>query len=154
MWALPGRAGQATGIAEGTLKNRFWKGSWSHLPIPPHGTMKTLLIILHFSNILCAWCVWTPQFKVLCSVPGARFWLSATSCIMCCQSEGLTSADGPQSCGELGCSSREAHVSSAVYASLCWLVRKGKVSWGLKFSLWMQLLVTGSMTWEKMKGEL
>lgn len=38
---------------------------------------------------------------------------------MAWQSDALTFADGPQNHGRFGCSSGEAHVPSAVYASLC-----------------------------------
>lgn len=50
------------------------------------------------------------QFKsqvLLCSIPGKRFCLCATGCIISWQSRGLTPAEGPQSRGEFGCSSGE-----------------------------------------------
>lgn len=156
MWALSWRTGQATGIAEGTSKNSSWKSSWSHLSIPPHGTMKTLLIILHYSNFLHAWSVWSPQFKacVICVaflgsdfdfVPPAALWVG--------KAKVWPLLMVPRAMVSLA-AALERHMSPLQFTHLYWLLTKGAVSQSLKFSLWMQLLVTGSIRWEKIKGEL
>lgn len=109
-------AAQATGIARSIPRNRFWKGSYSHFPTSTHRIKKTFLIILHFSNFLCVWGMQISLHSLnlrwyFCSIPGKRFCLCATGCIISWQSRGLSTADGPQSHGEFGCSSGETCMS-------------------------------------------
>lgn len=125
IWPLPRRVAQATGIAKTILRKRFWKSSCSHFPTAPHGIKKTLLTILHFSNFLCARSMQTSLHSLnircyLCSIPGTRFCVCATGCIISWQSR----ADGPQSHGEFGCSSGETRLLCTL--DICCQVRKMK----------------------------